>query len=159
MSLVSQCADSLSVVSQSVRGQNLRVVSESMRGQSLSIVNRVASMVLSTEFVTGSTLYGHAESVPPLTWKLTVRVCRHCCPVQHLCNDRLAVRVCPSTCGLCSLYNTTICQDMLAHAGCHSLVLTDNICSDSNVARDICPRTCGMCGEFHSRCLPDSKYS
>ena len=69
LSVVSQSVrvQNLSVVNQSVRGQNQSIVSESMRGQSPGIVNRVACMVLSTEFVTGNTLYGHAESVPPLT--------------------------------------------------------------------------------------------
>ena len=40
MSLVSWYADSLSVVSQSVRGQNLSVISQSIRGQSLSVVSQ-----------------------------------------------------------------------------------------------------------------------
>ena len=64
---------------------------------------------------------------------------------QHLCNDRLALRVCPQTCRLCSVYNASTCKDTVANNGCPELVTSEDICNNE-IAIHICPVTCNMCG-------------
>ena len=64
---------------------------------------------------------------------------------QHLCNDRLALRVCPQTCRLCSVYNASTCKDTVAGNGCPELVTSEDICNN-DIAIHICPVTCNMCG-------------
>ncbi|XP_070176017.1 uncharacterized protein [Littorina saxatilis] len=63
---------------------------------------------------------------------------------QHLCSDRLAVRVCPQTCGLCSLFQTISCTDTVANDGCKDLVVSEDICNKT-LGKYICPATCNMC--------------
>ncbi|KAK7473829.1 hypothetical protein BaRGS_00034936, partial [Batillaria attramentaria] len=73
--------------------------------------------------------------------------CRTLDESKHLCDDTLALRVCPKSCGLCSLFNHTDCQDTVPDNGCVGLQATDDVCN-KDVAIDICPVTCNMCSQW-----------
>ena len=68
---------------------------------------------------------------------------------QGLCQDRLALQVCPSTCGVCSLLNTTTvtCRDTLPNNGCLNSGLAGNVCANP-LAKHVCPVTCSLCGQY-----------
>ena len=68
--------------------------------------------------------------------------------VQNLCGDRLGVWLCPSTCGFCALFNSSLCQDIVQHDGCSDLQVAENLCDNKPVAMDVCPVTCSLCGEL-----------
>ncbi|RUS81697.1 hypothetical protein EGW08_010559 [Elysia chlorotica] len=64
-----------------------------------------------------------------------------------ICHDRLAMSVCPMTCGLCGALESHVCEDTVLNNGCADLKVTENVCA-SDVAVFICPKTCNMCDEL-----------
>ena len=68
--------------------------------------------------------------------------------MQNLCRDRLGVWLCPSTCGFCALFNSSLCQDIVLDDGCSDLQAVENLCDNKPVAIDVCPVTCSLCGEL-----------
>ncbi|XP_005109019.1 uncharacterized protein LOC101861847 [Aplysia californica] len=70
--------------------------------------------------------------------------CKTLVKTQDVCHDRLALDICPDTCGLCSAINSTACQDTVVNGGCSDLQNNKDVCSDP-LAVFICPQTCNMC--------------
>lgn len=66
---------------------------------------------------------------------------------KDVCHDRLALSICPKTCGLCDIINSTVCKDTVVDDGCKNLLSHEDVCSDS-LAVFICPQTCNLCDEL-----------
>jgi len=74
--------------------------------------------------------------------------CKTLIQTQNVCQDRLALDICPETCGLCAaLGNGTVCQDTVINNGCPDLKANADVCNDA-LAVFICPTTCNMCNEL-----------
>jgi len=70
--------------------------------------------------------------------------CNNLDSTQHLCGDRLALRVCPETCGLCAAFHMQECHDTVANNGCATLMAAEDVCS-TDLSMHICPVTCNKC--------------
>ncbi|GFR74153.1 hypothetical protein ElyMa_003884100 [Elysia marginata] len=66
---------------------------------------------------------------------------------QDICHDRLAMSVCPMTCGLCGALESHVCEDTVLNNGCQDLKATEDVCA-SDMALFICPKTCNLCDQL-----------
>jgi len=73
--------------------------------------------------------------------------CTDLMKTQDVCHDRLALDICPDTCGICEALNGNVCEDTVLNNGCADLQQTSDVCSDK-LAVFICPKTCNMCDEL-----------
>lgn len=71
--------------------------------------------------------------------------CNNLKQTQDVCHSRLALDICPMTCGLCAL--NISCADTVVNNGCADLKVTKDICNDP-MAVFICPATCNKCDEL-----------
>lgn len=74
---------------------------------------------------------------------------------QHLCADHLALRVCPQTCGLCTVYNSFDCKDIVLNNGCQGLVTSEDVCNNP-LGKFLCPVTCKMCDSLIDEAIKEA---
>ncbi|GFN88327.1 hypothetical protein PoB_001483300 [Plakobranchus ocellatus] len=77
--------------------------------------------------------------------QLAADQCKQLMGEADVCHDRLAMSICPESCGLCGALESHVCEDTVLNGGCQNLKDAEDVCSDK-LAVFICPKTCNMCG-------------